>query len=160
MNESKQAHSNPIHCRRPSTIAFTDSLPLTSSNSPPLISLLIWIVFLVVALLAFHHFLLSVPFLLHLLLSHLLLVRLHLSKFFFGVLLHLVWIHLLSVAVLPHEFVLVLAAVLAGALLVLLLLVVLIDLVLQLDSIAANVDLIRLRYDLIANDARLAVQAT
>lgn len=123
--------------------------------------LLLPVVFLIVAILAVHHTLLSVlrsHFLLHLLRRHLLLVGLHLRQLFLSVLLHLVRVHFLSVAVLHAKLLLVLSAV-GAAIVLLLLLIVLLNLVLQLDSVTANKDLIRLRYYLISDDARLAVQA-
>ena len=129
--------------------------------------LLLVVFFLVVPILSslalFHHLLLPIinsacPLLLHL---HLLLVSLHLSELLGRVLLHLVGIHLLPVAVMDTEFVLILAATwLVHSIILMVALLILIDLILQLDPVTADKNLLRLRNYLVPDDARLAVQAT
>jgi hypothetical protein len=90
---------------------------------------------------------------------HLFLIRLHLSELFLRVLLllHLIGVHFLAIAVLGAELLLVLAATLSSSFFVF---VFLVDLVLELHSVATDVYLVWLRYDLIANDAGLAIEAT
>lgn len=122
--------------------------------------LIAWIL-LVVLLIALHHAFLAVVdsfhLLLHLLLSHLLLVSLHLRKLLLCVLLHLIRVHFLPVVVLDKLF-LVVAAILAVGALIMLLLLVFVNFILQFDPIAADKNLIRLRYYLVANNTRLAIQ--
>ena len=153
--DSYIVHS-PFNYISQSFISFAPPRSLACSHL-----LLLPVVFLIVTILAVHHPLLSVlgsHFLLHLLRRHLLLVGLHLRQLFLSVLLHLVRVHFLTVAVLHAKLLLVLSAV-GAAIVLLLLLIVLLNLVLQLHSVTANKDLIRLRYYLISDDARLAVQA-
>lgn len=115
---------------------------------------------LLIVAFAFHHFFFRTILcsFSHLLRRHLFLIGLHLSKLLLCVLLllHLIGVHFLAIAVLGAELLLVLAALSSSVLVF----VFLVDLVLELHSIATDVYLVWLRYDLIADDARLAIEAT